>query len=127
MLNILEISSAKDGTYTPLPTPSMDGYECTPNELNKASRNALGNLYKYRINVKRSITVSWNALPHDDYVSLIQATSDNAFYLKYWDMQEMAVKTGKFYRGNDLKVVGKPPFKDGRFAYYVVNMSFEEF
>lgn len=127
MTNVLEISSTETGEYTPLPVPSMDGYECTPNELVKANRNAYGNLYKYRINVKRSIMVSWNALSHDEYVDLIQKTSGASFWLKYWDMQEMTVKTGKFYRGNDLRVIGKPPFKDEEFAYYVVSMSFEEF
>ena len=127
MANVLEISSTETGEYTPLPVPSMDGYECTPNELVKANRNAYGNLYKYRINVKRSIMVSWNALSHDEYVDLIQKTSGASFWLKYWDMQEMTVKTGKFYRGNDLRVMGKPPFKNGQFDYYVVSMSFEEF
>lgn len=124
---ILEISDTLNGTYSPLACPSIDGYECIPNEITKASRNARGNLYKVRINVKRSITVQWNTLTHDEYVDIISKTEGNAFYLNYWDMQERVMKKGKFYRGNDLSVVGKPPFKGGEFAYYVVKMSFEEY
>ena len=127
MTTLLEISPTKDGEYRPLPTPSMDGYECTPNEIVKASRNALGNLYKYRINVKRSIKVSWNVLSHEEFEWIIKITSTNDFYLKYWDLQEQTVRTGRFYRGNDLSMIGKPPLKDGKFRYYSVYMSFEEF
>lgn len=126
MTNILEIKDST-GTYIPLPTPSMDGYECVVNELNKASRNAFGNLYKYRINVKRSITVSWNTLSHEDFVKIMELTSGSDFMVKYWDMQTMTVKEGKFYRGNDMKMMGKPPFKNEMFDYYTVSMSFEEF
>ena len=128
MTNVLAIcTSSISGPYTPLHCPAIDGYKCRPNELVKASRNALGNLYKYRINIKRSIEVSWEGLSHEDYVSIVQQTAGNAFWLEYWDMQECTLKRGKFYRGNDFESVGHAPFKDGQFRSYGVKMSFEEF
>lgn len=130
----MSILAVKDGNglWVDLPVPSMDGYECIPNEISKAGRNARGNLYKTRINVKRSIVVSWSALSHKDYVNLITLTSPDFFYVRYWDMQEQTHKEGKFYRGNDLSIMGGPPARPTEgggyaFSYYVVKMSMEEY
>jgi predicted RNA-binding protein associated with RNAse of E/G family len=115
-----------DGTYTDLPTPAVGGYEVRPEEITKSSRNTLGNLYKYRIAVKRSIVLKWVAISPTDKDMVLQATAENSFQVKYFDIQEGTYKYGKFYRGNDLSVLPYPPFKDGEFRMYDISMSIVE-
>lgn len=121
------IAVLSNGTYVDLPTPAVDGYQCIPNEISKASRNTLGNLYKYRIAVKRSITVNWVALSPVQKASVLNLTDGNSFQLKYFDPQEGDYKYGKFYRGSDLKIEPYPPFKNGEFRMYDISMSLSEF
>lgn len=121
------ISILSDGTYVDLPAPALDGYECTANEISKASRNTLGNLYKYRIAVKRSITVSWKALTPAQKDTVLTLTSANSFQVRYFDFEEADYKYGKFYRGSDLKVRPHAPFKNDEFRLYDITMSLSEF
>lgn len=120
------IAVSMDGTYTDLPTPAVGGYEVRPEEITKSSRNTLGNLYKYRIAVKRSIVLKWVAISPTDKDMVLQATAGNSFQVKYFDIQEGTYKYGKFYRGNDLSVLPYPPFKDGEFRMYDISMSIVE-
>lgn len=115
------------GNYIDLPTPSVGGYECPPNEITKSSRNTLGNLYKYRINVKRSINITWNAVTPSQKATILSLTSGNSFQVKYFDIQEGTYRYGKFYRGSDLKVIPHPPFKNDEFHHYEITMSLTEF
>ena len=112
------IAVSIDGAYTDLPTPAVGGYEVRPEEITKSSRNTLGNLYKYRIAVKRSITLKWVAVSPAEKDQIMQATAGNSFQVKYFDIQEGTYKYGKFYRGNDLTITPYPPFKDGEFRMY---------
>lgn len=120
------IAVSMDGAYTDLPTPAVGGYEVRPEEITKSSRNTLGNLYKYRITVKRSISVKWVAVSPAEKDMIMQATADNSFQVKYFDIQEGTYKYGKFYRGNDLTVTPYPPFKDGEFRMYDIAFSIVE-
>ena len=120
------IAVSIDGAYTDLPTPAVGGYEVRPEEITKSSRNTLGNLYKYRIAVKRSITLKWVAVSPAKKDMIMQATAGNSFQVKYFDIQEGIYKYGKFYRGNDLTVTPYPPFKDGEFRMYDISFTIVE-
>ena len=120
------IAVSIDGAYTDLPTPAVGGYEVRPEEITKSSRNTLGNLYKYRIAVKRSITLKWVTVSPAEKDMIMQATAGNSFQVKYYDIQEGIYKYGKFYRGNDLTVTPYPPFKDGEFRMYDISFTIVE-
>lgn len=120
------IAVSVDGEYTDLPTPAVGGYEVRPEEITKSSRNTLGNLYKYRIAVKRSIVLKWVALTPAEKNAIMQSTAGNTFQVKYFDIQEGIYKYGKFYRGNDLAVTPYPPFKNGEFRMYDLSFSIVE-
>ena len=119
------ISVSTSQGVTELPTPST--YDVVPNEITKASRNILGNLYKRRITVKRSITVSWNILTPEQKNLIMSATQPTKFSVTYFDSSTSTYLSGSFYRGNDVRVTPLPPFKDGEFRYYSVSMSLAEF
>lgn len=121
------IAVLRNGEYVDLPAPKVGGYDCVPNELTKSSRNTLGNLYKWRIAVKRSITISWVAMTPSQKDTILSLTDGNSFQLKYFDPHDAEFKYGKFYRGNDLKITPRPPYKNGEFKYYDITMSFGEF
>lgn len=120
------IAVSIDGAYTDLPTPAVGGYEVRPEEITKSGRNTLGYLYKYRIAVKRSITLKWVAVSPAKKDMIMQATAGNSFQVKYFDIQEGIYKYGKFYRGNDLTVTPYPPFKDGEFRMYDISFTIVE-
>ena len=120
------IAVSIDGAYTDLPTPAVGGYEVRPEEITKSSRNTLGNLYKYRIAVKRSISLKWVTVSPAEKNRIMQATAGNSFQVKYFDIQEGIYKYGKFYRGNDLTVTPYPPFKDGEFRMYDISFTIVE-
>lgn len=120
------IAVSIDGAYTDLPTPAVGGYEVRPEEITKSSRNTLGNLYKYRIAVKRSISLKWVTVSPAEKDMIMQATAGNSFQVKYFDIQEGIYKYGKFYRGNDLAVTPYPPFKDGEFRMYDISFTIVE-
>ena len=120
------IAVSIDGAYTDLATPAVGGYEVRPEEITKSSRNTLGNLYKYRIAVKRSITLKWVTVSPAEKDMIMQATAGNSFQVKYYDIQEGIYKYGKFYRGNDLTVTPYPPFKDGEFRMYDISFTIVE-
>ena len=120
------IAVSVDGEYIDLPTPAVGGYEVKPEEITKSSRNTLGNLYKYRITVKRSIMLKWAVVTPAEKDLIMSSTAGNSFQVKYFDIQEGAYKYGKFYRGNDLAVTPYPPFKDGEFRMYDISFSIVE-
>ena len=120
------IAVSVDGEYIDLPTPAVGGYEVKPEEITKSSRNTLGNLYKYRITVKRSIMLKWAVVTPAEKDLIMSSTAGNSFQVKYFDIQEGAYKYGKFYRGNDLAVTPYPPFKDGEFRMYDIAFSIVE-
>ena len=111
--------------YVDVPAPSS--MTTIPNELVKSSRNALGNLYKFRINVKMTINVTWNVISSADKTRLLNATSGNSFSVKYFDMTSSTVKFGTFYRGSDLSVEPLKRFNGSDFEHYKVSMSLVEF
>lgn len=120
------IAVSVDGDYLDLPTPALGGYEVRPEEITKSSRNTLGDLYKFRVAVKRSITLKWVCVDPSDKDMILQSTAGNSFFVKYFDFQEGTYKYGKFYRGNDLSVTPHPPFKDREFRMYDISFSIVE-
>lgn len=111
--------------YVDVPAPSS--MTTVPNELVKSSRNALGNLYKFRINVKMSISLTWNVISSADKTRLLNATSGNSFSVRYFDMTDSTFKFGTFYRGSDLDVQPLNCFDGTDFKHYTVKMSLVEF
>lgn len=122
-MSLISIDSGSG--YIDVPAPSS--MTTIPNELVKSSRNALGNLYKFRINVKMSISVTWNVLSSADKTRLLNATSGNSFSVKYFDMTNSTFKYGTFYRGSDLSVEPLKRFNGTDFEHYKVTMSLVEF
>ena len=122
-MSLISIDSGSG--YIDVPAPSS--MTTIPNELVKSSRNALGNLYKFRINVKMSINLSWNVMSSADKTKLLNATSGNSFSVKYFDMTDSTFKYGTFYRGSDLDVQPLKRFDGTDFDHYTVKMSLVEF
>lgn len=120
---LLAISSG--GGYVDMPPPSS--METIPNEIVKSSRNALGNLYKFRINVKATINLEWAVISDEDKTKLMNATRGNSFEVKYYDMTTSSIKYGKFYRGSDMKISPVTNWDGSKFRYYNVSMSLVEF
>lgn len=120
---LLAISSG--GGYVDMPPPSA--METIPNEIVKSSRNALGNLYKFRINVKTTINIEWAVINDEDKTKLMDATSGNSFEVKYYDMTTSSIKYGKFYRGSDMKISPVTNWDGSKFRHYNVFMSLVEF
>lgn len=113
------------GGYVDMPPPS--DMRPIPNEIVKSSRNALGNLYKFRINVKTTIKLEWAVINDEDKTKLLEATSGNSFQVKYYDMGTSSIKYGKFYRGSDLDMAPVVNWDGTKFPYYTVSMSLVEF
>lgn len=122
-MSLISIDSGSG--YIDVPAPSS--MTTIPNELVKSSRNALGNLYKFRINVKTTISLTWNVMTSEDKTRLLNATSGNSFSVKYFDMTDSTFKFGTFYRGSDLSVEPLKRFNGTDFEHYTVKMSLVEF
>ena len=97
------------------------------NEITRSSRNMLGNLYKYRVNVKATVTVAWVGLTPEQKNLVLSTTEGNSFNLKYFDLMTSTYKYGRFYRGNDIAIRPYPPLIDGECRYYDVSFSMVEF
>ncbi|MFA6734021.1 MAG: hypothetical protein WCS71_02865 [Sphaerochaetaceae bacterium] len=123
-MRVLAIS--KGGAYIELPQPSFGGYTTQTQEIVKASRNALGNLYKFRINTKKTIEVQWSGFTAEEKNLIWSLTSDNSFNVRYLDVEDDQVKYGKFYRGNDSKVSPMLTLRGQRFDLYEIKMTLVE-
>ncbi|MGO4185214.1 DUF6711 family protein [Paenibacillus sp. TAF43_2] len=78
-----------------LPTPSSVIWAIEP--IDKADRNARGDLIKERINIKRKLELSWAYLPADDLARLLTAILANFISVTYLDPQLNAKRTASFY------------------------------
>lgn len=125
MSGVIAISSG--GTYVDLPTPAYSGYTTVQNEITKSSRNTLGNLYKFRINVKGTLEVEWHGITPAEKNTIMSATSANEFNIRYFDTFDSTVKYGKFYRGNDPVVTPIGKWNGSEFRAYSVKISLVEF
>lgn len=127
MTALLAIESG--GSYIDLPSPNENGYSTNLQELSKSSRNALGNLYKFRINMKQTIEVEWNLTAPEDKNLITRLTRDNSFQVRYFDTEDSTIKYGRFYRGSDYKVTPQIRYvpDKGEFMYYNIKMSMVEF
>lgn len=115
-----------DGAYVDLPDPAYQGYQAIWKELTKSDRNTLGNLIKERITTKFTVDVEWHGLNAAQKNLLISATNGNTFSVRFVSMMDDAVAFGTFYRGDDLDIKGYGLFKDNKFQFYDVTMSFVE-
>ena len=125
MTSVLAISGASG--YIDLPTPAYDGYRSTPNEIVKSSRNTLGNLFKSRINVKRTISVEWHGITAEQTMLITSLTEPNSFNVRYFDTFTGTFRYGDFYLGNDLEITPLGRWKGSGFDRYTVKASFVEF
>lgn len=123
-MRVLAIS--KGGEYIELPQPSFGGYTTQTQEIVKASRNVLGNLYKNRINTKKTIEVLWSGFTAEEKNLIWSLTSDNSFNVRYLDVEDDQVKYGTFYRGNDSKVSPMLTLRGQRFDLYEIKMTLVE-
>jgi hypothetical protein len=81
---------------TTLPAP--DTYEVTISDLDaSANRSGNGTLFRDRIAVKRTITVSWMFLTALELSQLLQAMSPVFFSVVYLDPQLNSLNSGTFY------------------------------
>lgn len=117
-MKLLAIESG--GTYVDVATPS--NYETILEELVKASRNTLGNLYKFRINTKFSISIEWNVLTSAEKTQLMSLTSGNQFNVRFFDLNDSTFKYANFYRGSDYHLSPIGRFNGSDFKYYNVSM-----
>jgi hypothetical protein len=124
-MNLLAISSG--GSYIDLPAPAYGGYSTVPQEIVKSGRNTAGTLYKERITVKQTITVTWQAITPQQKNQILGLTAGNSFNVRYFDTTDGTVKYGLFYRGNDLEITPLVRFDGTEFVAYNVKMSMVEF
>lgn len=125
MTAVLAVS--QNGTYVDLPTPAYGGYTTSQNELVQSERNTLGNLYKYRINVKATVDVTWVGLTSAQKNLILSLTSGNEFNLRYFDVFDSTVKFGRFYRGSDASVEPFLRYDGTDFPRFNVTLSLVEF
>lgn len=125
MTSVLAISGASG--YVDLPTPAYDGYTTTPNEITKSSRNTLGNLYKYRINTKRTITAEWHGITSEQKNIITTLTEPNSFNVRYFDVFTGEFRYGDFYLGNDAEIRPLLRWDGADFPRYNVTISMVEF
>lgn len=125
-MSVLAVLS--NGSYLELPNPHYNTYSAVLQELNKADRDTLGTLHKYRIAEKMNITAEWSPLTAAQKNSLLAATSANTFQMRYLSTMDDTVKFGTFYRGSDLEVIGYGKYNASTrsFQYYDVKASFVE-
>lgn len=122
-MSLLAISSG--GSYTDVAAPSA--YHTVREEIVKSSRNTLGNLYKYRITTKMTISVEWVGLTSAEKSSLMALTEGNQFSVKYFDLNDSTYKYGNFYRGAGYSIAPtRGPFRTD-FSRYDVSMDLVEF
>lgn len=80
-----------------IPTPS--DFQCGIEDIDKAERNAKGELIKERIATKRKLEFTYKFLSQEDCAALLQKISGNFFTVEYPDSQTGALRTGTFYSG----------------------------
>lgn len=124
-MKVLAISSG--GAYVDLPDPAYCGYTALPNEVVKAGTNTSGLLYKDRIRIRYTITVSWTAISPEQKNLILRLTSGNDFNIRYFDVTDGTTRYGKFYRGNDLAVNPVLRYNGSEFEAYNIDMSLVEF
>ena len=113
------------GSYVDVATPSS--YQTVREEIVKSSRNTLGNLYKYRINEKMTISAEWAVLSSSDKTTLLNLTSANQFNVRYFDLTDSTFKYGNFYRGSGYSVNPINRFSGQDFQWFTVSMELVEF
>lgn len=123
-MSILAVQSG--GSYVELADPAYQGYTSVANELTKSDRNTLGNLIKERITIKATLEIEWHGLNKAQKDAIMSSTSANTFSVRYFDVDDDAVKYGKFYRGTDAEVTPYGKFDGSKFQYYDVKMSLVE-
>ena len=115
----------KGAGYVELPPPS---YLRTPrNEVVRSNRNALGNLFRFRINRKAGIDVKWAVITPAEKNLIMELTEGNSFQVGYFDTNTSKTKYGKFYLGNDAEVIPLKSFDGTDFPYYSVSLSMVEY
>lgn len=121
------LAVASGGSYIDLPMPSYCAYSSVPQETVKSGRNTAGTLYKERICVKQTITVSWGPATAEEKNQILSLTEPNSFNCRYFDCADGTFKYGKFYRGNDLSITPALRWNGSEFEGYNISMSLVEF
>lgn len=90
---------------TKLVSPSE--YSVQKQEIVKSSRNGRGDLFKYHLNWKYTISAVWYAVTKEQAMEIASATgSEGTILVNFYDPESDSVKSGHFYRGNDFKMSG---------------------
>lgn len=124
MTAILAVSDG--GVYIDLPPPAYAGYTSKPNNLVKSNRNTLGDLYIYRINVKRSIDVEWHGITAEQRTLIASLTEPNTFNVRYYDVFTGTIRFGEFYLGSDAVITPLLRWNGADFSRFDVKMSLVE-
>lgn len=82
---------------TPIPSPSK--FKPGIMDINKAERNAKGEMLIDRIATKRKLELSWSKLEVDELKTLLSLVSNVFFFVSYPDPLE-GVTTKTFYVGD---------------------------
>lgn len=85
-----------DGREIPTPSDYLPGIM----DIDKAERNARGDMIKERITTKRKIELAWKHLSKEDLSKVFTAVSPNFFQVEYLDPQTNSRQTGTFYAGD---------------------------
>ncbi|MBB6716373.1 DUF6711 family protein [Clostridium gasigenes] len=96
-----------------IPTPS--DYKIGIMDINKAERNARGDMIIERITTKRKIELAWKYLSKEDLSNLFNLVSGTFFSVNYIDPQDGADKSGAFYAGD--RSSGALDFMNGVIRY----------
>lgn len=121
------IAVASGGSYVDLPCPAYMGYSSVPNEVVISGTNTAGVLYKDRVRIRHSISLTWNAVTPDEKNTILSLTSGNSFQVRHFDCSTSEFRYGKFYRGNDLAITPLLTYDGVEFGAYNITMSMVEF
>ncbi|WP_243175525.1 DUF6711 family protein [Clostridium gasigenes] len=94
-------------------TPS--DYKVSIMDINKAERNARGDIIIERITTKRKIELAWKYLSKEDLSNLFNLVSGTFFSVDYIDPQDGNNRSGTFYAGD--RSSGALDFMNGLIRY----------
>lgn len=105
---------------------SPDTYEVTVSDLDSsANRSSDGTLFRDRVAVKRTITVSWTILSAQELSVLLRSVSSVFFTVNYLDPETNSFKDGTFYTSDRTQGVAIKN-RDGSYSWRGVSFSMVE-
>ena len=92
-----------------LPSPSKYKVKISDLDSEATTRNSEGYLIRDRVRAGvYRIDVSWEALTHSDYLTVVNALSPAKFTVEFWDPNSATAQTAQMYAGDrDAELVYK--------------------